>query len=594
MPLTPPPKSLLNQTELDHQELDSTVVSPALAKGFSWAFALLLLAVPLSQATLDLMQRKTPQAFSLFQPFGRGMGQFAGGQWKQALETWRAAIRPETLHSYEATLESNSVWKQFFQPRIQEVLSGPLGYGNDKVVLGRDGWLFYQHGLEYVVHQSITDPSTLEQTAKATVDKAMDASPHPDPRPAILELDRECRKAGIHLVVLPIPDKAMLQPTQLGEQKLGERNNVRNNEGYAGLMRQMREAGVDWFDVTPASIAPGDVRYLVQDTHWAPSFMDTVASALASHIKESGVLPAAAAVSMRTVETNVTRVGDLVDMLKLPLGQALFAPQTVLVHKILDAQGQPVQPDPQANVLLLGDSFTNIYSLRDLGWGTGAGFGEHLAYHLKQRIDVIAFNGGGPVLTRTELARQENAARLGFKKVIVYEFAIRDLLGENWKPIAMVKPVPPPVLPIVLTVKDVPAQDVPAKDAQKKEVPPSVEPTRVVAPADNQLTVIATIVQTSKVPVPGSAPYKDCLTFIKVKVQTVESGNYAKPEMLVAFLAMENDKLLPPASYAVGDRLRLMLIPLAEAETRIRSLQRADDTDDFTLRPYYVIRENRL
>jgi hypothetical protein len=275
------------------------------------------------------------------------------------------------------------------------------------------------------------------------------------------------------------------------------------------------------------------------------------------------------AVPWQKVEARVARVGDLVDMLKLPTGQTVFPPQTVVVERILDAQGQTVQPDLHANVLLLGDSFTNIYSMRDLGWGTGAGFGEHLAYHLKQQIDVIAFNGGGPMLTRTELAREENATRLGFKKVIVYEFAIRDLLGENWKPIAMVTPVPPAV---------VPAPEV------KREVP--------VKEASN-LTVVATIVQTSKVPAPGSAPYKDCLTFVKVKVEAVKSGQYAKPQMLVAFLAMEDNKLLAPASYAVGDRLRLTVVPLGEADPHIRSLQRADDTDDFTLRPYYVIHESK-
>ncbi len=385
----------------------------------------------------------------------------------------------------------------------------------------------------------------------------------------------------------------MLQPGQLGARKLPLMT-VPNNEGYAGLVHQMRGAGVDWLDVIPANLGPDDVRYLVQDTHWAPVFMDTVAKQLAAHIAESGVLPIPPKVPLSKVNASVARVGDLVDLLKLPQGQTLFAPQTVQIEKIVDAQGKPVQPDPTANVLLLGDSFTNIYSMRDLGWGTGAGFGEHLAYHLKQPIDVIAFNGGGPVLTRTELARQENASRLGFKKVIVYEFAIRDLLGENWKPIAMVKPVPPP--PII-----------PAPKEEKKPVPtkkpdqPTSQSTQITraaetkpAPVTSKLTVVVSIVQTSKVPTPGSAPYKDCLTFVKVKVETVESGQYAKPEMLVAFFAMENDKLRAAANYAVGDRLRLTVIPLAQAEPQIRSLQRADDTDDFTLRPYYAIQENRL
>ncbi len=204
MPPTQTPSSLLNQTERDHEELDSTVVSPALAKGFSWAFVLLLFAVPFFQATIEFARGQNPQALSLFQPFGRGVRQFAGGEWKQALTTWQAAIRPETLHSYEATLESQSVWKNFVQPRVQELLSGPLGYGNEKVVVGRDGWLFYQHGMDYVAHRSITDSLTLEQTAKTMVDKGVDASPHPDPRPAILQFrSRVPRRRGYILWFCP-------------------------------------------------------------------------------------------------------------------------------------------------------------------------------------------------------------------------------------------------------------------------------------------------------------------------------------------------------------------------------------------------------
>ena len=61
------------------------------------------------------------------------------------------------------------------------------------------------------------------------------------------------------------------------------------------------------------------------------------------------------------------------DMLKLPEGQTLFLPQTVSVHQVIDGAGQPWEPDPEADVLLLGDSFTNMFSLDQMGWGETAG-----------------------------------------------------------------------------------------------------------------------------------------------------------------------------------------------------------------------------
>jgi len=56
-------------------------------------------------------------------------------------------------------------------------------------------------------------------------------------------------------------------------------------------------------------------------------------------------------------------VGDIVDMLKLPEGQSFFQPQTVTIHQVQDVAGAPWEPDPTGDVLLLGDSFTNVFSM---------------------------------------------------------------------------------------------------------------------------------------------------------------------------------------------------------------------------------------
>ena len=599
MPSLKTPETRLNQTEIDHLELDSTSVSPATAKFLSWAFVLLLSAVPLSQLAVELSRAQSPGALALFKPFVQSIRQAAGGHWGQALTALEEGIKPETLHGYEASLESASTLKGFFQPRIQEVMVGRLGAGNEKVLLGKDGWVYFQHGLDYVVHQSVIDPSTLELAAKKMVDKGLEASPHPDPRPAFLQLDRDCRKAGIHLIVMPAPDKVMLQPVQLypGYAKLASVP-VPNNEGYARLVAQMRAAGVDWFEVAPSRIAPGEVRYLRQDTHWTPQFMDSTAAALAAHILQTASLSPAPPAGLRAVEDHAARVGDLVDMLKLTTRQALFAPQPVTLQKIVDERsGQTVEPDPNAEVLLLGDSFTNIYSLANMGWGSGAGFGEHLAYHLQRRIDVIALNGGGASRTRTELARQENATRLGYKKVIVYQFAMRDLLAENWKPLPMATPIAPasaqpaPVAAALSQDKTPVKAAAPNALAEARKAEPPRSSTAV--PTGN-LVVVARIVQTSKVPAPGTAPYKDCLTFVKLKIETVESGAYQNTEIIVAFFAMKDDRWLPPASYSMGDRLRMPLVPFGQADPQIRNMQRADDTEDFSLRPFYSVRETKL
>jgi alginate O-acetyltransferase complex protein AlgJ len=369
--------------------------------------------------------------------------QGATGNFDAVRAALRDAVNPATLHGYEDTVEDSSILRAYFQPRTQQALTGWLGAGNDRVVLGRDGWLFYLPGLDYVAGPSVADKATFNRAAQDMVNKGTQASPHPDPRPALLELHRQTRQAGIHLIVVPVPDKVMLQPAQLYSRPGGPAElTVANNAGYQQLVAGMRAAGVDWFDPAPAQVRVDEIRYLAQDTHWTPEYMDAVARDVAAHVRQTGLL-SDAAVPLRLVPQTVSRVGDLVDLLKLTKDQRLFAPQTITTQQVIDERsGQPVATDREAEVLLLGDSFTNIYSAQAMGWGTGAGFGQHLAYHLQRPIDVIAFNGGAASV-RAELARRPNAARLGFKKVIVYAFAIRSLLTEHWEPVSMAAPERP-------------------------------------------------------------------------------------------------------------------------------------------------------
>jgi len=146
----------------------------------------------------------------------------------------------------------------------------------------------------------------------------------------------------------------------------------------------------------------------------------------------------------------VSRVGDVTDMLGLPEGQTLFAPDTITVHQVRDAKGAAFEPAAESEVLLLGDSFTNVFSLDQMGWGEAAGFGAHLARALHRDVDVIAQNDSGAFATRQLLANALGDAkdegpgaagapardRLSGKKVVIWELASRELAVGNWKPIA--------------------------------------------------------------------------------------------------------------------------------------------------------------
>jgi hypothetical protein len=88
---------------------------------------------------------------------------------------------------------------------------------------------------------------------------------------------------------------------------------------------------------------------------------------------------------------------------------------------------------------LLGDSFTNVFSLEGMGWGAAAGLGPQLSLALQRPIDVIAQNDSGAFVTRRALARElaAGADRLAGKRVVIWEFAARELSAGDWKRIEL-------------------------------------------------------------------------------------------------------------------------------------------------------------
>ena len=103
--------------------------------------------------------------------------------------------------------------------------------------------------------------------------------------------------------------------------------------------------------------------------------------------------------------SEMTQLGDLAVMLDLPVKQRIFPPEKVSIRKVFEKHGEePWKSQKTADVLVLGDSFSNIYSLEAMGWGEGAGFVEQLSYALQRPLDRITRNDNGSYATREFLA----------------------------------------------------------------------------------------------------------------------------------------------------------------------------------------------
>jgi alginate O-acetyltransferase complex protein AlgJ len=407
------------------EQLRRGIIATDVSRGAAWLLTLLFLgaiyAVPLAQAYLEKREDEESPLVDLV----------------------RRPPTAENLRQIEKGIEDASYAKSWVQPRVQLLLTRLARVGNKLAVVGHGGWLYYTPGVQHVGGPGFLEPEVLRGRAREALDAGQEPI-HPDPRPAIFAFQQALAQRGIRLVLLPMPDKAGIEPGPL----LGRDGRVEmaQNVDYDRFLSELRAAGVAVLDARRSVPEPRtEPLFLAQDTHFTPGYMERIAADLGQLVIGLGVLPELAEKPvLRGAPQPASRVGDLVDMLKLPDDQSLFQAESVVVHQVQDAAGTPWEPDESADVLLLGDSFTNIFTLEGMGWGNASGLAPHLALALGRPIDVIAQNDSGAFATRQALARALNAGqdRLAGKRVVVWEFAARELSVGDWIPLDFPTPKP--------------------------------------------------------------------------------------------------------------------------------------------------------
>jgi len=469
--------------------------------------------------------------------------ELAKGRPLQEFDIFRRAPTLDRIKAFETELTDAGLFVRLARPYTQWLQLALLGQGNEKVVIGRDGWLFFRPNITYATHPPFTH---------YVKDARLRCK---DPFPAIASFARDLRSRGIDLVVVPVPVKPSIYPeklTALYDESLGPPVNVYAEEFF----RRLRQEGITVIDLTRTlwDAKPRGKLYLSMDTHWTPLGMSVFADALAEElVRRHGWL------SERLREyavrpLKVAHTGDIQVMLNLPSWSRMYGKEEVVIEQVLDqATGKLVEPDPGSPIVLLGDSFTNVFSLAEMNWGDHAGLGEHLARRLGRPIDVIAVNGGAPTATRQKFARRGIIAG---KKLVVWAFATRELITPD-------------------TAWDV--------------VPLPEERAR--AAEEGRIEVTAEVLAVSRPPRPGEDPYPDALTLTKYKVLSVGSGRYEGGELLAVEWVMRNYKLTAAAALRPGDVRVLTLVPFdqkVKSEPDLDKIKQLDDTGEYGLLPYWV------
>jgi hypothetical protein len=264
-----------------------------------------------------------------------------------------------------------------------------------------------------------------------------------------------------------------------------------------------------------------------------------------------GTLPSTKQLSLQSNQQPVTNLGDILTLLKLPPTQTIYRPQTVSISTI--SSGYSLwHSDRGADVLVLGDSFCNIYSLEQMGWGESAGFVEHLSKALGGRpIDCILRNSDGAFATREILSHELSRGndRLSGKKIVIWEFAARELAFGNWKSIEMELRKPAPSR--FLTLK-----------------------------SGEDLMVTGVVQEMSEVPLPGSIPYKDHIAAIELSELSSSVSLLADSTHAVVYLwGMRDNVWTRAARLRSGDRVKLHLFSWDDYSAQYEKFNRSELED---------------
>ena len=489
--------------------------------------------------------------------FARGIG-MAGVQLdpvsdRNALAAIAGANRALLAAITEAAhrLENDTTVVRLLRPGLQHGFTNWLRASATRVYLGRDGWLFYGPDVDYVAGPGFLDAHRLA-TRAAAGDTLADA-PAPDPRPPIVGLHRQLAARGIVLVVMPTPVKPTVHPERLR----GGRPDVRSveNLSYDAFVRGLRAQGVAVFEPGAALAREGATAaaapfYLATDTHWRPETVERVAAALAARIRRETTLPAVDATVTRRAAVTVSNTGDTLRLLDLPAWQTRYRSETVTIHPV-EIDGGPWRAARDADVLLLGDSFTNVYSAAAMGWGEGAGLAEQLAYALRRPVDRLSQNDDGAFASRERLAAAmaRGEDRLAAKRVVVLQFATRELAFGNWR-----------------------AVDVSGR-ARRPVRASFIEP----GPGD-RLRTRATVREIARMPRPGSVPYPDHIVAIRL-AGLDPPPDAAGGEVVIYAWSLRDNEPTRAAALGPGHTVELDLVPWAEVAEELDTINRSELTD---------------
>jgi hypothetical protein len=288
---------------------------------------------------------------------------------------------------------------------------------------GKDGWLFFRGEIDYL------DGGDLVNQEKDR-----------NPLPVLKEFKSFLDRHGISLLFCVVPNKSDVYYEKLPVNAPKDPAVIINPWGRKFLF-DLQKNGIEVIDLLPDFLAAkqedakySEALYQKHDTHWTLRGLQIAAQRIAGRIQHyswyGGLEKGRIAYALK--DTVCSRPGDIVE--RMPENERPSYPADLLsARQVMNPDGKPYKAsNPDAPVLLMGDSFTGVFELIDC---KAAGVGAHIAASTGIPVDIITSWGGGPLVRDKMLrARKNNLAK---KRLVIYLMVARDLYNyrQRWLPL---------------------------------------------------------------------------------------------------------------------------------------------------------------
>jgi len=316
-----------------------------------------------------------------------------------------------------------------FQQSLKTVLD-KASSSPSMTISGEDGWLFLDKELRHLAAPKFwSDIPDAEGDSNA-------------PLPAILDFKEQLDKAGIDLLLVPVPTKAAIYPDKLmsGNPTPPEvpADLVKNDRDFYALLESR---GIKVLDLTETFLSARSTDspdlYCKTDTHWAPPGIQLAAKKIAELIQDLPWVTAQPKVETKAVDVPLEIHGDLAASLIPP--QTTTEPLSSRFIGIASSIGlEPLPNSKSSPIILLGDSHNLVFHSGGDMHSVGAGLADQLSYELGFPLDVVAVMGSGATSARRNLARRK--ASLTGRRLLIWCFTSREFTqGQGWAKVPLIK-----------------------------------------------------------------------------------------------------------------------------------------------------------